>query len=169
MPSFFRFGFRLIIRIRLRLVLDDHARLDQAAVGLRGEIPSKRAALLRGHLRQAVRDRAGDVDLLTILPFLWLPARQPSQRRVGVGTARRAAWGWPLSPTMTAAMMWPTNICRSFINCGRPAGRTALYCATSPVGFLPIRPISIACVIRAPLPSRCNSLGQPLAASYSRA
>src|SRR5712691_2501497 len=76
---------RLNSRSRLRLVLDDHASVDQPAASLIGQVEGKRPPLLRGHLRQALRDRAGDVDLLTILPFLWLPARQPSQRRVGVG------------------------------------------------------------------------------------
>src|ERR1700675_1553829 len=78
---FFRFGFRLIFRSRLRLVLDDQASVNQPLPRLIGQVEGKRAALLRGHLRQALRDRAGDVDLLTILPFLRLPARQPSQRR----------------------------------------------------------------------------------------
>src|SRR5260370_18652072 len=68
MPSFFRFGFRLIIRSRLRLMLDDHTRLDEPAPGPFGQLEPVSAPLLRAHLRQLVRHRARHVALLPVPP-----------------------------------------------------------------------------------------------------
>src|SRR5712691_7626402 len=72
-------------RSRLRLALDDHASVNQSLSRLLGQVQSESRPLVRDHLRQAVRHRSGDVDLLTILPFSRLATRQPSQCRVGVG------------------------------------------------------------------------------------
>src|SRR5229473_1379812 len=63
-----------IIRSRLRLVLDDHASVNQSLSRLLGQVQGKSCPLVGGHLRQAVRHRSGDVDLLTILPFVGLYA-----------------------------------------------------------------------------------------------
>ena len=55
-------------------MLDDHASVNQSLSRLLGQVQGKSCPLVGGHLRQAVRHRSGDVDLLTILPFVGLYA-----------------------------------------------------------------------------------------------
>ena len=54
-------------------------------------------------------------------------------------TARRAAWGWPSSPTTTGATTSLTNTWSSSTSYGRRAGKTARCCATRRTASLPTR------------------------------
>jgi len=85
--SFLRFRSRSGFRSRLRffLTLDRHPILRQPGPSPRYQLEGVRGPLIRRHLGDPMRYGPGDVNLLALAPLLRLPARQPGQRRIGVG------------------------------------------------------------------------------------
>src|SRR6266849_5765970 len=82
-PDLARFGSFLVLR--RWFVLDRLPVFGQPLPSARDQIEGVLSPLLRRHLRDLVRHRPRDVNLLLLPPQTWLPAREPGQRRVRIG------------------------------------------------------------------------------------